>query len=236
MSNKYTDMQKSHYEEEAAKWSLDNRDPVVGGFDQHNVWPDYDEYLFKDVPNTKDKVCLDFGCGPGRNLIKFQNNFKAIHGVDIAQNNLDKAMLYLRHKSDDLTKHQLFLTNGYDLSNIESNSYDVVMSTICFQHICVWQIRFNLLKEMYRVLKPGGYIAMQMGFGPEVDTKKSVGYRENHYDAEGTNGQMDTRVEDPSEIQSDLLAVGFDNFKHYIREVGPGDGHPQWVFFSAKKN
>ena len=48
MKNKYTDMQKIHYEAEAAKWSLDNRDPVVGGFDQHNAWPDYDEYIFKD--------------------------------------------------------------------------------------------------------------------------------------------------------------------------------------------
>ena len=96
MNNKYTDMQKSHYEEEASKWSLDNRNPVVGGFDQHNVWPDYDEYLFKDVPNIQDKVCLDFGCGPGRNLIKFQNNFKAIHGVDIAEKNLEKANVYLR--------------------------------------------------------------------------------------------------------------------------------------------
>ena len=46
MKNKYTDMQKIHYEAEAAKWSLDNRDPVVGGFDQHNAWPDYDEYIF----------------------------------------------------------------------------------------------------------------------------------------------------------------------------------------------
>ena len=236
MKNKYTDMQKIHYEAEAAKWSLDNRDPVVGGFDQHNAWPDYDEYIFKDVPNTQDKVCLDFGCGPGRNLIKFQNNFKSIHGVDIAEKNLEKADVYLRSKSDDLSKHKLFLTNGYDLSNIESNSYDVVMSTICFQHICVWQIRYNLLKEVFRVLKPGGYITMQMGFGPQVDTKKSVGYRENYHDAEGTNGQMDTRVEDATDVQSDLYDVGFNNFKHYIRETGPGDGHPNWIFFNAKKN
>jgi len=61
--NKYTVMQQTQYDLEASKWTLDNRDAVVGAFDEHNSWKDYDNYLFKDI-NTKNKIALDFGCGP----------------------------------------------------------------------------------------------------------------------------------------------------------------------------
>lgn len=47
-SNKYTKMQFEHYEEQANLWDIDNLDPVVGSFIQHNNWDDYN-YLFKDI-------------------------------------------------------------------------------------------------------------------------------------------------------------------------------------------
>ena len=233
--NRYTDMQKSQYESDASYWSVENRDPVVGGFDLHNSWADYDEFLFKDVTNLEAKVGLDFGCGPGRNLVKFGKMFKELHGVDIAQKNLDNAKTWIKHNQYDQEKHKLILTNGVDLSNIKQEVYDVVMSTICFQHICVHDIRFGLLKEFARVLKKGGHLTMQMGFGPQVPTKNSVGYYENYYDAQGTNGQFDTRVESVSELGSDLTKTGFTQINTYIRPVGPGDGHPNWIFFNATK-
>jgi len=233
--NKYTNMQKNQYESDASHWSLENRDPVVGGFDLHNNWADYDEFLFKDIANLETKVELDFGCGPGRNLVKFGDKFQELHGVDIAQNNLDNAEVWIQHNQRDQQKHKLILTNGTDLSNIQKETYDVIMSTICFQHICVYDIRFGLLQEFARVLKKGGYLTMKMGFGPQVANKTSVGYYDNHYNAEGTNGQFDTRVENVSELESDLTKVGFTQINTYIRPVGPGDGHPNWIFFNAIK-
>jgi len=233
--NKYTSMQHEQYESDASKWSVDNRDPVVGGFDLHNNWQDYDEYLFRDIENTEDKICLDFGCGPGRNLVKYGNRFKEIHGVDISQKNLDNAKIWIEHNNQNIANHKLFLTNGIDLSEIKSKSYDVVMSTICFQHICVHSIRYDFLKEFHRVLKSNGILTMQMGFGPQVPTKASVGYYENYFDAGGTNGLMDTRVDEVSFIEKDLIELGFENFNYYIRPVGPGDGHPNWIFFNATK-
>jgi hypothetical protein len=99
----------------------------------------------------------------------------------------------------------------------------------------VHDIRFKLLQEFARILKKGGYLTMQMGFGPEVGSKTSVGYYSNHYNAEGTNGYFDTRVENASELESDLIKVGFAQFKSYIRETGPGDGHLNWIFFNTVK-
>ena len=71
---RYTDMQQHIYESLANTWNINNRDPVVGTFDRHNHWKDYDEFLFKDCINFSN--CLDFGCGPGRNLVRYSKQFK----------------------------------------------------------------------------------------------------------------------------------------------------------------
>ncbi len=229
---KYAKMQKDQYEATAASWTVKDRDHVVGGFDFHNNWKDYDEFLFKDV-DTKDKIALDFGCGPGRNMVKFANRFKSIDGVDISSKNLDNAVIWL--KANNITTiPNLFLNNGVDLSCITTdNHYDVVFSTICMQHICVHETRFSMLKEFHRVLKSGGSVCIQMGFGP--NHPRSVDYYANFYDAKQTNSGMDTRVENTEQLKSDLEKIGFTNFQYDIRPVGPGDVHTNWIFFRATK-
>jgi ubiquinone/menaquinone biosynthesis C-methylase UbiE len=229
--NKYTVMQQNQYDYEASAWSLTNKDPVVGSFDLHNQWIDYDVYLFKSI-DTNGKTALDFGCGPGRNIVKFANRFQTIDGVDISEGNLEKALVWFQ-ENNLATTPKLFKNNGIDLSNIKSESYDVVFSTICLQHICVYDIRYSLLNEFFRVLKPGGHFCAQMGFGPRHPT--SVGYYENFYDAHGTNSACDVRIESVDEIKSDLEKIGFTNFEYDIRPVGPGDHHSEWIFFRARK-
>lgn len=231
--NEYTKMQQQWYDWESELWTVDAREPVVGGFDMHNNWADYDEFLFKDII-TEDKVMIDFACGPGRNIVKFWNKFKRIDGVDIAQTNLDNAKKWMLH-NNITTENTLYKCNGTDLSGINDLTYDIVMSTIAMQHICSYDIRLNYFKEFYRILKPGGSITIQMGFGQEVPSKTSVGYYDNFYDASGTNGRCDTRVESPDQLKTDLTEIGFINFIHHLRPTGPGDGHPQWIFFQAKK-
>jgi ubiquinone/menaquinone biosynthesis C-methylase UbiE len=158
----YLKMQNDYYDEYAAKWSLDFRDPVVGSYDAHNNWKDYDEFLFKDF-DTSGLVALDYGCGPGRNIVKFNSKFERIDGVDISDVNLEKARVNLQHNNIEVPN--LYVTSGDNLSMIEDNVYDVMFAVICFQHICVHDVRFNILKEAYRVLKDGGKLCFQMGFG-----------------------------------------------------------------------
>lgn len=228
--NKYTLMQQWQYDQEASNWSIENKDPVVGAFDAHNVWDDYDNFLFKNA-QTIDKIALDFGCGPGRNIVKFSHQFKRIDGVDISEINLKNAAIWC--KNNNIETPNLFKTNGVDLQLISNDCYDVVLSTIVLQHICVHDIRFSFLQEFFRVLKPGGVICLQMGFGP--DHPRSVDYFDNNYNALGTNSGCDTRVSDPSQIESDLKKIGFHNFEYDIRPVGPGDVHSNWIFFRAWK-
>lgn len=230
--NEYTMMQKKVYKHASQSWNINNRDPVVGSFDSHNNWDDYD-FLFKDIENYENKIVLDFGCGPGRNLVKYSNKFKVIDGTDLDEKNLQNAIRWIEYNNIEKEKHNLILCNGIDLNGIGDERYDIVMSTICMQHICVYDIRFNYLKEFYRILKNGGHITIQMGYG--TPSPMSVDYYCNYYEATSTNRDCDTNISDYKQIEKDLVSIGFKNFKYYIRPTGPGDCHPNWIFFNAQK-
>ncbi len=239
--NHYSKLQQYSYDKLASLWSVDQKDFVVGSFNLQNQWKDYD-FLFdgmfdfhdnaKHLPLAKDCLVLDFGCGPGRNLEKYGDNFKRVDGADISYINLNNATEWL-HDRKRYNDNLLFKSNGRDLSEIESNTYDAVMSTITLQHIPVHEIRFSLFKEFYRVLSNGGWFTAQMGLGQ--GKFGAVDYYKNHHNAAKTNGRTDVFVESPEQLESDLTKIGFTNFKYFIRPAGPGDTHPNWIFFRAQK-
>lgn len=210
-------------------------DNVVGSYDEHNHWMDYDTYLLAHIDDSfLNKTALDFGCGPGRNIIKYYKRFKRLDGVDISNKNIEHAKRNLLN--NQIFNSHLFVNNGIDLSCIASNVYDFIMSTICFQHICVYQTRYSLLKEFFRTLKPNGRITIQMGFGQERSFN-TVFYYSNHYNAMSTNSGCDTRVESSDQIYGDLVSIGFSSFEHWIRSAGPGEkNHSKWIFFTAIKD
>lgn len=228
-ANSYTQMQKSKYDDDASHWSLSEKDWVIGGYETHNDWPDY-KLLFEGLLDLSSKRVLDFGCGPGRNLVKYAGVFSRIDGVDLSEINLEKARVLIEDSLLDVSKFTLYPCNGVDLANVPSATYDIVMGTIVLQHICVHEIRLNYLKEYFRVLVPGGTLTMQMGFGK---SSYGVDYYANNYAALATNGGCDTRVDSADQLKGDLEAVGFTNFRYSIRPVGPGDSHPNWIFFQA---
>ena len=100
------------------KWIFLSKDKkndfVVGSYDEQNKWEDYDKYLMKYVDKSfQEKIALDFGCGPGRNIIKYDKWFKQIDGCDISRNNLDNAKQNLTYHKIPLPG--LYITNGNDL-------------------------------------------------------------------------------------------------------------------------
>lgn len=222
--NQYTKMQKEYYEAEAKRWTPDNRDPVVGSYDAHNAWEDY-ELLFKGM-DTIEMIALDYGCGPGRCLEKYKDRFKEIIGCDISVNNIVSCF------SVGVKASQC---NGVDLRLFEDNWFDLVYSVICLQHIAVHDIRFNIMKEICRVLKPGGVFTFQMGYGGK-EGYEWVEWNDNKYDAKGTNGMCDVSITDEKDVWADLHKAGFSKVEFSdLRPTGPGDAHKNWIFIKAWK-
>jgi hypothetical protein len=89
------------------------------------------------------------------------------------------------------------------------------------------------MKDIYRILKNGGVFTAQMGFGSP--SPATVGYYENYYNAQGTNRTCDVCIESTEQLEKDLIEIGFTNFQFIIGPVGPGDIHPNWIYFNCIK-
>lgn len=229
----YLQMQENYYNIQADRWTLAFRDPVVGSYDKHNAWGDYDEFLFKDF-DTTDLVSLEYGCGPGRNLIRFNNRFKRVDGVDISKINLEKATINLTNAG--ISGNNLLYCDGKSIP-CDDEQYDVVFSVICFQHICCHSVRYKILEDCFRVLKAGGKLCFQMGYGGKPDHPKVnvSSYYENVTAARSTNGTHDVSITNVADIESDLTKIGFEDFVFDLRPTGPGDNHANWIFIQATK-
>jgi ubiquinone/menaquinone biosynthesis C-methylase UbiE len=225
----YLNMQKSFYEGEASRWSVNDKNPVVGSYHQHNEFADYDKYLFPKI-DTSEMIALEYGCGPGRNLIRFYKQFKRIDGVDIGEKNINNALININDA--ELKVPNLYVNSGDNIPT-ENEVYDIVFSVICLQHICVYEIRYKIMQEVFRVLKTGGYFCFQMGYGNPK--QNSVDYYANNYESSATNGENDVCVENHKFLEKDLTEIGFKNFEYNIDKTGPGDGHGNWIWVKVQK-
>jgi SAM-dependent methyltransferase len=233
----YVKMQKKAYEMSASADVMSpgkiDGDHVVGSWQAHDAWPDYNDYLMKHVPRNQSWMAIEYGCGPGRNIRKWSEIFVRIDGVDISKKNLENAKIFLNGTIPPAKMPNLYVTEGMNCGDAQKNHYDFAFSTICLQHICVYEVRLSILKNLYECLKLGGVISIQMGYG--VPSPGTVSYYENHFRAIGTNSVLDVAIGSPDEVQKDLEGIGFRNFEYWIRPVGPGDDHPHWIFFTAVK-
>lgn len=233
----YVKMQRKYYIRNARKSSVVPGnlidDQVVGSWKEHDEWLDYETFMMKYVRPEDELIALDFGCGPGRNIRRWTDWFKRIDGADISKTNIANAHVFLQGQLKEEKKPNLYVTNGIDCGDAKSDTYDFVFSTVCLQHICSHSVRFQILRDIFRILKPGGRISIQMGYGSP--SPMTVGYFEDNFSAEATNRSCDTEISDVSEPKSDFDRIGFVNFESWIRPVGPGDIHPSWIFLTATK-
>ena len=223
--NKYTNMQKNQY--------------AIGtsNHDEHNQNPNYWDILLGDLKDKEKwdgKVALDFACGKCRNVTNMLNlcDWARVDGIDISEGNIS-------HNKNEYQSQNSnwYCNNGTDVSELNDNEYDFIMSTIALQHIPVYDIRKSLITDLLRTLKPGGLFSFQMGYGYGLESQlgRRVSYFENYYDAPGTNSMCDIRVNNEQDIIKDLTEIGFVNITTEVRDSYSDDGHPQWIYVKCYK-
>lgn len=94
---------------------------------------------------------VELACGRGRHVQKYQHKAGRITLVDI----LDKNIEFVKERFKDYSNIHYYKNNGYDLSELQSDSYTSLFIYDAMVHFELMDI-FCYLKETYRILKNGG--------------------------------------------------------------------------------
>ena len=111
---------------------------------------------------------LDIGCGTGLLTIRAAEKGATVKGIDINPEMLEIAEERIKSKEAEKLKGNVeFCEMGTaELDAEKENSYDAVMSGLCFSELSPDEIRFTL-KQLRRILKPGGLLLVADETMPE---------------------------------------------------------------------
>ncbi len=107
--------------------------------------------------DTKTWRVIDLGCGVGRIITVLAPEFGEIHGVDVSDEMLKHAEE--RHKAFPHVKfHRI---DGRDLKLFPDAHFDLMWSYSVLYHM-PRELMYGYLKELGRVMKPGGRMIFQL--------------------------------------------------------------------------
>ena len=106
-------------------------------------------FILRQLGNVKDKYLLDLGCGAGENSVYF-----ALLGARCVATDYSPGMVEVALKLAEINGVQIEgrTVNAMDI-DFPDNTFDIVYASNLLHHILYPEIT---LKEMHRVLKPGG--------------------------------------------------------------------------------
>ena len=114
---------------------------------------------------------LEIGCGPGRLMLPMSRHFGEIHGVDISE----EMVALAKRKLAGVPQARVHVNSGSDLGLFADGYFDFVYSWIVFQHIPSKDVVLGYLREVQRVLKPGGVLACQVRGVSPIDSEMKPG-------------------------------------------------------------
>lgn len=126
-------------------------------------YPGYIELM--PVSGQDGKVVMDYGCGPGNDLVGFTeySKPKELYAVDVSKPALEAAQRRL-----DLHCKKATLVQVDEITNeipLESNSVDYIHSSGVLHHCANLNA---VLKEFFRILKPDGKIMVMVYNYPSI--------------------------------------------------------------------
>jgi ubiquinone/menaquinone biosynthesis C-methylase UbiE len=97
---------------------------------------------------------LDLGCGSGRHTVYLARHGFSVYGLDVSPEGVRLAKEWLRKEG---LSAKFKFGSIYEKLPYRTNFFDAVISTQTLHHARIEDIR-KTIKEMERVLKPGGFI------------------------------------------------------------------------------
>jgi ubiquinone/menaquinone biosynthesis C-methylase UbiE len=156
-----------------------NSEPWLKGYfaDSHYGWDgvtyvrNFAELRTRDVAlmalgEVQAKKILDVGCGDGTYAFVLSKLGAVVSGQDLSESAILRANA--REYGENNTLKGKFVVGDANKILFESNSFDSVFSADFFEHISAEKKR-EVLKEIYRVLKPGGILVIKT---PNLDYLK----------------------------------------------------------------
>ena len=104
----------------------------------------------------KGQTILDLGCGTGALTLRAAQKGAKVKGIDINAQMLEIAQKQVI-KKNLLQNINLCEMGVAELETEKSDIYDMVMSGLCFSELSEDELIFTL-KEVKRILKPGGFL------------------------------------------------------------------------------
>ena len=149
--NEYIKYNAKIHDSIVSKYNERHFNEIFNSSEQKRLREAIDQAIKLIDTKSKIKILADLGSGTG-NLTKYllQHKNVEVWALDVSSKMLD----FLKHK---FNKNNLktILINGQDLSSIKSQSVDMISAYSVLHHIPDYLF---MVKEMCRVLKPGGII------------------------------------------------------------------------------
>ena len=120
-----------------------------------------------------DDEVVEIGCGVGRVTRHLAERGASVRAIDVSPRMLDRA----RELNPGLVNVAWLLGDGRSLDGIGPASADVCFSYVVFQHLPDPEITLGYVREIGRVLRPGGWAAIQVSNRPELHREPSIGRR-----------------------------------------------------------
>jgi len=210
-------------------------EPPTAWLVNHNLNEDYWKILYGPVTANpekwKDKKAFDIGSGFGgnmRNLLELAE-WSSVDGCDISGNNAEFATEYLELCGFPSDRFSVYENDGFGLQESADSHYDFVTSIVVLQHVSLHSVRFNIMKEAFRILKTDGVFSFQL-------LKSGGTGKPYHFDdvEESLKNRYNAFTEDNSFLIEDLTKIGFRNIE-IVPTANPGAPTGEWIYVRCEK-
>ena len=162
--------------------------------DNEAFWAGGDEVLDRMLDlvghsiGANDEVA-DIGCGVGRLSRAMARRARRVYGIDVSREMLARA----RAHNEDVENVEWLHGDGHSLRVLGDASVDGCLSHVVFQHIPDPEITLEYVRDMGRVLRPGGWALFQVSTDPSVHRRR-IGLADRLKQVAGRGGDYDDRA------------------------------------------